>query len=138
MSTHSFADNPAYRLFAISEAAEIVGARADELETISPSGATAIVHGLDAFEQVDISSGLLPAHLLADLDIPGDDEPTVAVVLNGRVAAVSPTWPLSGTPHHLEAILIPDFFSDGANQLELYLVSGDEGHRTLSAVDLSQ
>jgi len=129
-------DNPAYRLFAISDAAEIVGRRSDELETISSSGATAVVQGLGAFEQVDISSGLLPAYLLADLDVAGAEEPTVAVVLNGRVAAVSSSWPLAGVPHHLEAMLVPEFFRDGANQLELYLVGGSEGQRTLSAVDV--
>ena len=82
-------DNPAYRLFAISAAAEIVGMRSDDLETIDPSGATAVVQGLDAFAQVDLSSGVLPTYLRAELDVAGDEEPTVAVVLNGRVAAVS-------------------------------------------------
>ena len=96
-----------------------------------------MVHGLDAFEHVDLASGSLPAYLVADLDVAGTAEPTVAVVLNGRVAAVSPSWPSGGTPHHLEAMLVPDFFREGANQLEIYLVGGPEGERTLTPVEVT-
>ena len=130
-------DNPAYRPFAISDAGEIVGRRPEELTITSPSGASAVVHGLDAFEHVDLASGSLPAYLMADLDVAGTAEPTVAVVLNGRVAAVSPSWSSGGSPHHLEAMLVPDFFRQGANQLEIYLVGGPEGERTLTPVEVT-
>ena len=130
-------DNPAYRPFAISDAGEIVGRRSDQLTITSLSGATAVVHGLEAFDHVDTASGILPAYLVADLDVAGTAEPTIAVVLNGRVAAVSSGWTSGGTPHHLEAMLVPDFFRDGANQLEIYLVGGPEGERTLTPVEVT-
>ncbi|HEY8057676.1 MAG TPA: hypothetical protein VID94_02950, partial [Acidimicrobiales bacterium] len=130
-------DNPAYRPYAISDAGEIVGRRPDQLTITSPSGASAAVHGLETFENVDPASGSLPAYLVADLAVAGTAEATIAVVLNGRVAAVSRSWSSGGTPHHLEAILVPDFFRQGANQLQIYLVGGPEGERTLSPVEVT-
>jgi len=54
-------------------------------------------------------------------------------VVNGRVAAVTPTWP-TDNPHHLEAMSVPDVCHDGTNTVELYLVGGTEGARTLAPI----
>jgi hypothetical protein len=128
-------DNPTHRLFTISNAGELVGRRADDLQIVGPSGITASVDGLDAFAEVDLSSGMLPAHLMADFDGAGAEDILVAAVVNGRVAAVSPTWPAGYVSHHLEAVLLPELFRDGENEIELYLVGGAEGRRTLSPID---
>ena len=68
------------------------------------------------------------------MDAEGTEPLTVAVVVKGRGCAVTPTWPSGDSPHHLEAMLVPDVFHDGANTVELYLVGGTEGARTLAPI----
>ncbi|HEY5698360.1 MAG TPA: hypothetical protein VIT01_12710 [Acidimicrobiales bacterium] len=90
----------------------------------------------DALADVDPPSGVLRTHLVGRVEgLPDGEQVTVAVALNGRVAAVVTTWPEGGVPHHLEAMLVPDFLRAGANELAFYRVGGREGARTLAALD---
>jgi Sulfatase len=127
-------DNPDHRLYDIDDAGEIVGERADELAIVGEADATVELADVGAFLDVDLSSGHVPTHLVADLGASTPDDLTVAVAVNGTVAAVSPTWASGDQPHHLEAMLLPDPFEDGANLVEIYLVGGTEGARTLAPV----
>ena len=61
-----------------------------------------------------------------------DDQITVAIGLNGRIAAVITTWPDGDVAHRLEVMLVPDFLRAGENQLRYHQVGGREGRRTLS------
>lgn len=126
-------DNPDHRLYDITDAGEIVGARVRDLRVIDDPGATASVEDASAFDQVDTTRGVLPTFLRGHVDGVGDDQ-LVAIALNGRVAAVTPTWPTDGDPHHFEAMLLPDTLRDGANSLSLYVVGGTERRRTLAPV----
>ncbi|HEY5887923.1 MAG TPA: sulfatase-like hydrolase/transferase, partial [Acidimicrobiales bacterium] len=130
------ADNPDHRVYDLDEAGELVGARVEDL-TARPSSPLAVVlddpHALD---DVDPPSGVLLTHLIGRVDgLPDADQVTIAVALNGRVAAVVTTWPEDGVPHRLEAMLVPDFLREGANELSFYRVGGGEGARTLAALD---
>ena len=131
------ADNPAFRLYDIDDAGEIVGSSLDQVSVVEATDATVTLAEPESFEGVELSSGFVPTHFVADVAAEGAEPLTVAVVVNGRVAAVSPTWPSGDNPHHLEAMLLPDAFHDGANTVELYLVGGTEGDRTLAPIPLS-
>ena len=74
---------------------------------------------------------------MADLE-PREAGPyTVAIAVNGRVAAVSPTWRSGDRLHHVEAMLLPETLRDGRNRIELYVVGGREGRRRLVPVELT-
>jgi Sulfatase len=130
-------DNPRYRLYDVDDAGEIVGADTDELTVVGDSGVSATLDDPGAFLDVNPSSGLVPTHLSADLEDAGDGALTVAIAVNGVVAAVSPTWVDGDQSHHLEAMLVPDTFEDGANEVRLYVVGGTEGDRTLAPIALA-
>ena len=128
------ADNPAFRPYDIDDAGEIVGSLLDQVAVVGATGATVTLAEPESFDGVDLSSGFVPTHFVADVAAEGTEPLTVAVVVNGRVAAVSPTWPSGDNPHHLEAMLVPDVFHDGTNTVDLYLVGGTEGARTLAPI----
>jgi hypothetical protein len=128
------ADNPAFRPYDIDDAGEIVGSLLDQVAVVGATGADVTLAEPASFDGVDLSSGFVPTHFVADVAAEGTEPLIVAVVVNGRVAAVSPTWPSGDNPHHLEAMLVPDVFHDGANTVELYLVGGTEGARTLAPI----
>jgi hypothetical protein len=131
-------DNPDHRIYDIDDAGELVGARAERLTTGRSSPLSVSLDDPDALSDVDPPSGVLLTHLLGRVDgLSADDQATVAVALNGRVAAVVTTWPGDGVDHRLEAMLVPDFLRAGANELTFYRVGGREGARTLTPIDSS-
>ncbi|MET0490579.1 MAG: sulfatase-like hydrolase/transferase [Acidimicrobiales bacterium] len=131
-------DNPDHRVYDLDEAGELVGARVDALTSTTTSRVSVVLDDPDALADVDPPSGVLRTHLVGRVEgLPDGEQVTVAVALNGRVAAVVTTWPEGGVPHQLEAMLVPDFLRAGANELAFYRVDGPEGARTLTALDRS-
>jgi len=130
-----YGDNPEHRLYDIDAAGEIVGDRVDDLEVRPAADVRATLADPDVYADVDTDGAVLPTHFVADLESPDTGPFTVAVAVNGRVAAVSPTWPAGDQPHHLEAMLVPDLLQDGRNQIDLYLVGGPEGRRHLIPIE---
>jgi hypothetical protein len=49
---------------------------------------------------------------------------TVAIVVNGVVGAVVPTYADNGAPLSIEAIVPPSLWHNGANDIEAYMVGG--------------
>ena len=130
-------DNPRHRLYDVDDAGELVGRRVADLVVVDAAGPTAILQFPEAFEDVDPASGVLPTHLVADLQAEGGAlTVAVAVAVDGRIAAVAPTWVAGDQPHHLEAMLVPELLGPGRNRIELYTVGGDERRRTLAPVPL--
>jgi hypothetical protein len=132
-----FDDNPDHRLYAIDEAGEIVGNRVEDLEVRPGAGIGATLADPAAYADVDTDGGLLPTHFVADLEPLEPGPYTVAIAVNGRVAAVSPTWRSGDRLHHVEAMLLPETLRDGRNRIELYVVGGREGRRRLVPVELT-
>lgn len=129
-------DNPEHRFYDVNDAGELVGRPVDELTVVDPADATAALLSPDAYDDVQPSSGELPAHLIADVTA-GGGPLTVAVAVEGRIAAVGPTWPAGDQPHHFEAMLVPELFRAGENRIELYVVGGNERRRTLAPIELT-
>jgi Sulfatase len=131
-------DNPAHRLYDVDDAGELVGLPVSRLDVIGDSGIEGTVTAADAYRDVDTSTGVVPSHFVADLTGAGDSGAvTVAVVVNGRVASVSPSWPTAGHDHHVESMLLPQLIDDGVNDIDLYVVGGIEGRRTLAPIHLA-
>ena len=131
-------DNPSHRLYDIDDGGELVGLPVSRLDVVDGSGLDATVATADAYRDVDLSTGVVPSHLVADLSGAGASTvETVAVAVNGRVASVSPSWPTADQGHHVEAMLLPQLFRDGVNDIDLYVVGGVEGRRTLAPIRLA-
>ena len=135
VDTLFLADNPDHRIYDIDEAGELVGARVDGVTARPPSSLSVTLDDPEALAGVDPPSGVLRTHLVGRVDGLGpDDQITVAIGLNGRIAAVVTTWPDGDVAHRLEAMLVPDFLRAGENQLRYYRVGGREGRRALSPI----
>ena len=68
----------------------------------------------------------MPVLLTGSLDGgPGGDQ-TVVWALDGRIAAVTPTWAEADRPHLLGVMLPAPMVHDGANRLEIYLLGADD------------
>lgn len=133
-------DNPAYRLFDIHDAGEIVGERVADLEVADATGApdaSVTLNNVDTYADVDLDAGDLPAFAEGNVDAPGEAPLAVAIAVNGTIAAVTPTWTTDEQAHHFEAVLVPDRFRDGDNDVTVYLVGGVEGSRTLQPLPFS-
>lgn len=69
----------------------------------------------ETFENVDIDSGFLPAHLSGELEWPGEEVNFLAIVLNGEIVASTQVW-RDGDSLQFSAMLPPDRFRPGKNQ----------------------
>jgi hypothetical protein len=78
------------------------------------------VDDLDAWDDVDLDRPRIETRAIGW--VPEDD--AVAVVLNGRVAAVAPARPTLYGVSAVHALLQPDALVDGSNDYALYLVDG--------------
>lgn len=99
-----------------------------------PSGsATALeVTTPKSLSDVDTSDPL-PLEILGKTDLP--PETVVAYGLNGQIAALTEVEEALG-PNWAHALLLPDLFTDGENELGAYVVEGPPGGETLHPVDL--
>ncbi|WP_433533546.1 sulfatase-like hydrolase/transferase [Micromonospora sp. CA-263727] len=101
----------------------------------APDGGSAHVGGLDAFRAVDPDEGRLPAMIWGTVPDRVPDGTSLAVAVNGTVAAVVPVVAPDPGGRRFAALLADDrLFHPGSNRLDLYLVdtAGGLRHLTLS------
>jgi hypothetical protein len=92
-------------------------------------------------ESVDLTASI-PALITGEVqsDRPHADPFTLALVLNGEVAAVTRTVQWRGSPHYFTALLPGELLRQGGNRLTIGEVGGTPGARTLTRLsdDLSR
>lgn len=131
-------DNPDYRIYDLDPAGELVGVRVGDIDAAPASGLTVTLDDPSALAEGEPSTGVLRTHVEGRVDGGRDgDQVTIALALNGRIAAVVTTWADDETPHRFEAMVVPEFLRAGANELRAHRVSGTEGERTLSALTIT-
>ncbi len=102
---------------------------------IEPAGAArGSIDNAEAYANVDLEADRLPITVSGDVDDGGDAENVVAVVVNGKVAAVTRTY-LADDTRSFYAVVPPSAFVDGRNDVELLLVEGSGSSRTLRRLD---
>ena len=111
---------------------ELVGRPVDELPRGEPMPAPLGIVGLDRWHDVDLDRP--PLEVLGYTALPEDT--TVAVAVNGRVAAVVPTESGAYGTAAVDALLWPDALEQGANALEVFVIEGAPGAPRLRPVTL--
>jgi hypothetical protein len=107
----------------------LVGPRPDlidvPLERLAQGPAGGVSASLDRAGElaaVDRSTGVLPVLLTGSLAGAPDGPQTVVWALNGRIAAVTPTYAEAGQAHLVAVLLPAPMVREGANRLEVLLL----------------
>ncbi len=115
---------------------ELIGRAAMALRGGRPSQFEVVVDALPLMQDVDPQADFIPAHIMgAVTGLPdGAPPPTLAIALNGQVAAVTRPYafPVVGRRGAWEAIIDPQWLVPGPNTLEVFEVR--EGRREGSVV----
>jgi hypothetical protein len=94
-------------------------ARADDVELT--------VDGVDSYADVDLGRSLVPAFPTGQVRVDGSAPPEpvdLAVALNGTIAGVTRSFAFVDGGTRWSAVLDPALLRDGANRLDVYVVSG--------------
>ncbi len=126
-------------VFAAGPLAELAGRHAADLPAATREGVSAQLDGAAALRNVDLSGGLVPAHVVGRIQAgPGHALPEfVALSLNGRVQSVAPAMPLptadgrSGEAD-VSFLLSDEALREGANDVTLFAIVESGGHVALA------
>jgi hypothetical protein len=118
----------------LTEHGDLVGSPLDELAVGDPADGELRVDWSEDFDDVDVDRPLA-LEVVTGTGLPDGD--VVAFALNGSVAGlgVVQEWGMADD-NLLNAILLPDLFEQGNNELEAYLVEGAAGEESLHPLDV--
>jgi hypothetical protein len=108
------------RLYRVGPYGALVGRRVDSMRAGSRSERRATLEQLDAFRDVDLRSGTVPALVWGSLDGPG----TVVVAVNGTIAGVSPTFVDEKVANRFAAMVPDTLMRNGRNRVDLFELDG--------------
>ena len=116
-------------LYAIGPHPELIGRAVGALAPVA-SARTLDLDGEDRLSSVDLESPFVPAEITGWIDGDTTRNLDIAVAVNGRIAAVTRTFPNSGRLRF--AALAPETaFRNGANDVDVFLVSSQGGRLRL-------
>jgi hypothetical protein len=104
-------------------APDVRGQSVDAGRAEAPFRAT--LDGSSAYDDVDLASGVIPVRITGKLlgDVQGDE--FIGVALNGTIGAVTRSYVEDGKPA-FQAMVPPDLFRSGSNDVELFLIDGED------------
>jgi hypothetical protein len=109
---------------------DLLGRPVEELDARADIGLVSMVSDRAAFDAVDLDGSSLPAWISGTIrTIESDDDSVVAVAVNGRVAAVTRFSEIANGTGKYAAMLRPDAFVDGENEVIVLLVRGTGDER---------
>ncbi len=106
--------------------ADLLGRRIEEFDVRSDGDVAATVRDLNAFGVVDLAGPSLPAWISGTIrrsDSRGGDL-VLAIAVNGRIAAVTRSSETDDGKTEYGAMIPPDAFVDGENDIDLVLIRG--------------
>ena len=114
-------------VYATTRRPDLIGRAVGDF-ALSTSDARAELNDYRRYAEVDPAQGLVPNLLIGTLSAPGPLPEEVLVALNGRLVAVTrPYRHRKGSTRVFAAMLPPDAFRAGENQVELYAAAGAGG-----------
>ena len=113
-------------LYRIGPYRSLVGSATSSLHVASARVTRAALNGGGAFHAVRLLASFVPAYVSGRLTRPGGHPPrAVAVAINGRIAATSPTYRVHrGGPLYFGAIVQESALQEGRNDVRAFSVSG--------------
>lgn len=108
----------------------LVGTRVDTV-ALGASGLRARLRESDLYTDVDTRGGVIPARIGGFLYGDVDETETIAVSLNGTIAAVTRSYVEDGSAA-FQTMVPPEFFTDGANRIEVFEVAPNGALQTVS------
>ncbi len=113
-------------LYAMGPWRDVVGRTLTATPDDGTAEVRALVGGAHRFDDVDLGADTLPCHILGTLDAdPGTAIPAaLAVVVNGRVAAVTQPYGRKGTSAEFSAVIPASALRDGANDVAIHALRG--------------
>ncbi|MEA3510593.1 MAG: hypothetical protein U9R51_04070, partial [Actinomycetota bacterium] len=116
--------------------ADLLGRSVAELGMISDSDMTATVRNPNAFTAVDPTGPSIPAWISGTIETRGShgEGLILAIVVNGRIAAITRTSDTEDGSTQYAALIPPNSFVDGRNDVDLYLIRGSGNESELLRV----
>ena len=106
--------------------ADLLGQPIEAMGAIQDSDLTATVRDLNAFRAVDLDGPSIPSWIsgtIARRGTDGDDL-VLGIVVNGRIAAITRTSQTEEGATQYGALIPPESFVNGTNDVDLYLIRG--------------
>lgn len=114
------------RLFRVGFRPELLDRSVATFAVTQGHATVAQLNDAEAYADVDLSSGFVPALITGSVEGPPAPGRELAVAVNGRIAGVAPTFKLSGSESEEFSILVSDrAFQDGRNTVQVLLVKGE-------------
>lgn len=107
--------------------ADLLGRRIEEFDVQPSDTMSANVRNITEYDIVDVDGPSLPAWISGTIKrdgAHGDDDVVIAVVVNGRIAAVTRSDETEDGKTEYGAMIPPEAFVDGKNDIGLILVRG--------------
>lgn len=122
-----------------TEFAGLIGRDIANLERRANSGGVRLSSdSIQYLASVDRDSGFTPVMFSGELHNVAPGTHWVALELNGKIAAVAPTYEKGNEPFHLRAMFPPDAILDGRNTLGAFLVRGNEESPVLVPIHIPE
>jgi hypothetical protein len=120
-------------VYALGTDGDLFGTPVETLEASPLNGARAQFDDAGAFASVDPDGGLVPAFVRARLSGPIESGQRLAVAVNGTVRGVTQSFDSNGQVR-LGAMVPPDSFNAGKNDVRVYAISGEGEARRLQPI----
>jgi len=128
----------ALRPYRIGEYGRLVGQTASPFVDSDAAGPTNVVVDRDLFSNVDPTARYIPWTWVNGFVTGIERHRYLAFAVNGRIAGIGPISAFEGTNDGFyAAVLAPQFFVPGANDVKAYAVSGPPGQPVLTPVPMS-
>jgi hypothetical protein len=122
-------------LFGFGPHSELIGDSLGELRVTHSLTVSARLNDADAFEDVDLSSGFVPALITGDITGPQAPGRGLVLAVNGRIAGTARSFRLAGSDVEQFAIVVSDSaFRDGPNSVQVLWASGDGRELALARI----
>ena len=114
-------------LYAFGPHPELLGRRVSDLQPLPGGHERARIAAAGRYRNVDPATGFVPTHVVGTVrGGPRRGGRTVALAINGRIAAMGLTFTVEGSHEQQFSLLVPEkALQLGDNRLELLIVSGD-------------
>ena len=113
--------------------ADLLGRPVEAMGAIQDSNVTATVRDIDAFKAVDPDGPFIPAWISGTIARrgPDSDDLVLGIAVNGHIAAITRTSQTEEGATQYGALIPPESFVNGTNDVDLYLIRGSDDDRAL-------